>query len=148
MDVSYLDLRAAEHRAQSPFFMGSIDAIGVDLRAYLPFGVMVANPWSRIAIPCGFAIEIPKPFYGRVAPRSGLAYKTGIDVLAGVVDSDYRGEIKVIMMNLSDDPFVVHDGDRVAQMIMEAAQTWVPKERDALSETARQEKGWGSSGVK
>lgn len=148
MEVRYTDLRLPEHRAESPFYIGSIEAIGVDLRAYLPDRVITVNHGDRVAVPCGFCIAIPKGYYGRVAPRSGLAVKAGIDVLAGVVDSDYRGEIKVVLINLGDEPFVIHDGDRIGQMIMEEAECWTPTEVFALTQTDRGEKGWGSTGVK
>jgi dUTP pyrophosphatase len=148
MRVKWNDLRLPEHRTESPFFIGSVEAIGVDLRAYIPGRDMTIAKGDRVAVPTGFAIAVPVGYYGRVAPRSGLALKNGIDVLAGVVDSDYRGELKIILINHGAEPFVIHNGDRIAQLVMEEAECWTPVEAYGLSDTARGEKGYGSSGVK
>lgn len=98
------------------------------------------------------SIAIPENFYGRIAPRSGLAYKNGIDVLGGVVDSTYRGNIGVILINLNDDnessmPFIVNHGDRIAQLIIEKYHDIEWQEVDQLEETARAAGGFGSSGT-
>lgn len=148
MEVNYIDLRMPEHRGESLFAIGSTEAIGVDLRAYIPGREIYLHPGQRVAVPCGFAIQIPLGFYGRVAPRSGLAIKQGIDVLAGVVDSDYRGEIKVVLINHGDEPLTIHNGDKIAQLICESAEPWTPRETYALQASERGEKGWGSSGVR
>lgn len=148
MQVNFMDLRAPEHRQESPFGLGSVEAIGVDLRAYIPNQLLTVKPGDRAAIPCGFSIEVPLGYYGRVAPRSGMAKNQGIDTLAGVVDSDYRGELKVILINHGEEPFVINNGDRIAQFIMERAERWTPNEVNKLRDTERGEKGYGSSGVK
>lgn len=105
------------------------------------------HPGQRAAIPTGIAVEIPEGYYGRVAPRSGLAVKHGIDVLAGVVDSGYRGEIKVVLINTdSKNSFDVRRGDRIAQLIIERHYNFELEEVDSLSDSARGSSGFGSSG--
>lgn len=93
------------------------------------------------------AVEIPEGHYGRVAPRSGLAYRQQINVLGGVIDADYRGEIKIILINHSYEPFTVEQGDRIAQLILEKCSTPEVEEVEELSETVRGESGLGSTGV-
>jgi dUTP pyrophosphatase len=147
MRVNYVDLRLPEHRDIPIFKSGSVEAIGVDIRAYLPDEPFILMPQCRALIPTGFKIAIPIGYYGRIAPRSGLAVKNGIDTLAGVVDSDYRGEVRVALYNTDkDQAFPIENGDRIAQLIMERAEMWVPEELHELSETERGEKGYGSSG--
>lgn len=101
-------------------------------------------------VPTGLAFQIPEDCYGRVAPRSGLAVKNGISVGAGVVDSGYRGEVKVVLFNHSDNDFKVQIGDRIAQIIIERIYTGNPKETtyNDLQQTDRGADGFGSSGVK
>jgi dUTP pyrophosphatase len=120
-------------------------------------------PMERAIISIGIAIEIPKGYYGRVAPRSGLAVKHGIDVLAGVVDSGYRDELKVVLINLnppefphqqdvfnnifgSRNRFVVKQGDRIAQLIIEKCHSVKFLEQESLSDSQRNIGGFGSSG--
>ena len=107
-------------------------------------GVVPAR--GRKVVGTGIAIAIPPGHYGRVAPRSGLAGKRGIDVLAGVVDSGYRGEVGVVLQNLSDEDFPFKKGDRVAQLILEQCNTigWV--ELDELEDSVRSDGGFGSTG--
>ena len=107
-------------------------------------GVVPAR--GRKVVGTGIAIAIPPGHYGRVAPRSGLAVKRGIDVLAGVVDSGYRGEVGVVLQNLSDEDFPFKKGDRVAQLILEQCNTigWV--ELDELEDSVRSDGGFGSTG--
>lgn len=103
---------------------------------------------SHVIVDTGISIQIPNDCYGRVAPRSGLAAKHGIDVLAGVIDSSYTGLIKVILMNNGVNEYVVKSGDRIAQIIFERIYT--PQELEVvttLEESKRGEKGFGSSGV-
>ena len=96
----------------------------------------------------GISIQFPRDCYGRIAPRSGLAAKYAIDVLAGVVDSSFRGTLKVILMNNSPDEFVVKSGDRIAQLIFERIYTPSGLQVvDSLDDSSRGEKGFGSSGV-
>ena len=110
---------------------------------------IVIPPSSRATIKTGISIEIPTGFYGRVAPRSGLAAKYGIDILAGVVDSTYRGEILVIMLNTdTSNSFKVSCGDRIAQLIVQQHQNYYFIESEELSSTDRGSGGFGSSGSK
>lgn len=92
-------------------------------------------------------IEVPEGHYGRVAPRSGLAWKNSIDVGAGVIDEDYRGNVGVILFNFSDVNFEIKKGDRIAQLICERISYPTVVEVDTLSETARGEGGFGSTGT-
>jgi dUTP pyrophosphatase len=123
---------------------GSKDAAGLDLYAVdyitIPAG-------GRVLVPTGISISIPKNTYFRIAPRSGLAYKNGIDVLAGVIDSDYRGEIKVLLINLSKDVFSIARGDRIAQGILELIDIPEVIEVESLDDTDRGSGGFGSTGV-
>lgn len=122
---------------------------GMDLRAFLDNPVTLA-PLSRALIPTGLFMEIPEGYEGQVRPRSGLAAKHGVTVLnsPGTIDADYRGEIKVILVNLSETPFVVNSGERIAQMVFApcAQAEWQPVEK--LSETERGEGGFGHTGKK
>lgn len=121
---------------------------GMDLRANLDEPVLL-NSLERALIPTGLFIELPKGFEAQIRPRSGLAIKKGISLVnsPGTIDADYRGEIKIIMINLSNDEFLVQDGERIAQMIIaghEKAQ-WI--EVETLNETERGEGGFGHSGT-
>jgi dUTP pyrophosphatase len=106
------------------------------------------SPQSRAIVATGISVEIPEGFYGRIAPRSGLAAKYGIDILAGVCDSGYRGEIKVVLINTDKEKsFEVTYGDKIAQLIIEQHFNFDFVE-DELSESIRGENGFGSSGNK
>jgi dUTP pyrophosphatase len=122
---------------------------GMDLRAFLSQDVLM-KPLERALIPTGLFIELPVGYEAQVRPRSGLAVKKGVTVLntPGTVDADYRGEIKVILVNLSNEDFIVRDGDRIAQMIISAHEQaeWVQVEE--LEETGRGAGGFGSTGHK
>lgn len=98
------------------------------------------------AISAGISISIPDGFYARIAPRSGLAYKHGLDVFAGVVDSGYRGEIKVILYNAGKKDYLINIGDKIAQLIIEQCCIWDIKIVNDLKNSERGEKGFGSSG--
>ena len=102
---------------------------------------------QRKLVHTGISIAIPNEHYGRVAPRSGLALKKGIDVGAGVCDADYRGEICVILFNHSDEDFEVNEGDRIAQLILERISTPSVRIVEDLDDTERGENGFGSTGV-
>ena len=122
---------------------------GMDIQAAIDKPIIV-KPGERILIPTGFKVEIPENFEIQVRPRSGLAIKHGISVLnsPGTIDSDYRGEIGVILVNISNENFVVEDGERVAQLVIakhEVAE-WINVED--LSETKRGSGWFGSTGVK
>lgn len=119
---------------------------GADLRS---IDDVVIPPLSRALINTGLSLEIPYGFYGRVAPRSGLALKYGIDVLAGVIDSSYRGPLCVVLYNTDKDKeFVVNSGDRIAQIIFEQHWNFKMEEVPDLSDTSRSNNGFGSSGIK
>lgn len=122
---------------------------GMDLRAHLQEPVML-KPLQRALIPTGLYIELPDGYEAQVRPRSGLALKKGVTVLnsPGTIDSDYRGEIKVIMINLSNETTVINTGERIAQMIIAKYEKVTLKEVDELSETERGEGGFGHTGVK
>jgi dUTP pyrophosphatase len=104
------------------------------------------QPFQRALVSTGIAIEIPSCTYGRIAPRSGLSVK-GIDVGAGVIDEDYRGEIKILLINNSSAAFTVAKGERVAQLILECIATPRVEQVNELSDTDRRDRGFGSSGV-
>lgn len=124
-------------------------AAGLDLRAHLPAAPVTLAPLERALIPTGLSLEIPVGYEGQVRPRSGLAVKHGIGLVnsPGTIDADYRGEIKVLLVNLSAEPFVVHDGERIAQLVVARHEviSWQPAE--ALSATQRGAGGYGSTGV-
>ena len=109
---------------------------------------LVILPQTRSIISTGISLEIPEGYYGRMAPRSGLAAKNGIDVFAGVVDSSYRGELKVILYNSDiQNSFTINEGDRIAQLIIEKHYNFPIEESFDLSDTARGSGGFGSTGV-
>jgi dUTP pyrophosphatase len=118
-------------------------AAGADLYCTEPFTL---QPGERKLAPTGLAIEIPQGFYGRVAPRSGLAVHHGVDTLAGVIDADYRGELKVALINFGADPVNFAAGDRIAQLIIERAAICDFVWSEELSETERGDGGMGSTG--
>jgi len=122
---------------------------GMDLRAQLQEPVML-KPLQRALIPTGLYLELPDGFEAQVRPRSGLALKKGVTVLnsPGTIDSDYRGEIKVIMINLSNETTIINTGERIAQMIIAKYEKVVLKEVDEINETERGEGGFGHTGVK
>ncbi|MDR2121832.1 MAG: dUTP diphosphatase [Flavobacteriaceae bacterium] len=122
---------------------------GMDLRANLDEPV-VLKPSERKIIPTGLYLEIPPGYEGQVRPRSGLAFKHGISCpnSPGTIDADYRGELGVIVINLSKEDFTINDGERIAQLIIAKHETVVWEEVEKLSDTVRGEGGYGSSGVK
>ncbi|MBP5663692.1 MAG: dUTP diphosphatase [Bacteroidales bacterium] len=122
---------------------------GMDLRANLEAPITL-KPMERAMIPTGLFIELPVGYEAQVRPRSGLAAKHGITVLntPGTIDADYRGEIKVILINLSTEPFEIQHGERIAQMVIAKHETVQWEEVEVLSDTERGAGGFGSSGVK
>ena len=122
---------------------GSAHAAGLDLCAVER---VTLAPGARAAVRTGLAVAIPEGFYGRVAPRSGLAVRHGIDVLAGVIDADYRGEILCALVNHGDAPFEIEPGARIAQLVVEAIATPEPAWAEDLEETERGAGGFGSTG--
>lgn len=124
-------------------------ASGMDLRAFLSEPVTLL-PLERTLIPTGLSMEIPMGYEGQVRPRSGLSIKHGITLInaVGTIDSDYRGELKIPVVNLSQTPFTIHDGDRVAQLIIAPYVKAVPVLVEQLGETDRGEGGFGSTGMR
>lgn len=124
-------------------------AAGMDLRANLSEAVTL-SPLERKLIPTGIFIELPEGYECQIRPRSGLALKHGISVLnsPGTIDADYRGEIGVILANLSNEPFVVNPGERICQMVVARHSTVVWQTADSLSDSERGAGGFGHTGVK
>jgi dUTP pyrophosphatase len=122
---------------------------GMDLRASLNEAV-VLKPLERALIPTGLYVEIPDGHEAQIRPRSGLAIKHGITLLntPGTIDADYRGEVKIILVNLSNEPFTITDGERIAQMVIARHERAVWVETDELGVTARGAGGFGHTGVK
>jgi dUTP pyrophosphatase len=122
-------------------------AAGLDLRANLETSITL-GPLERRLIGTGLFLELPVGYEAQIRPRSGLAYKHGISVLntPGTVDADYRGEVKVLLVNLSNVPFLVQDGERIAQMVIAKHEQIEWEEVNSLSETQRGAGGYGSTG--
>lgn len=131
-----------------PTYQTALSA-GMDLRAEMT-GAVTLKPLERILVPTGLFIELPAGYEVQIRPRSGLAYKNGITVLnsPGTIDADYRGEIKVLLVNLSAEDFVIQDGERIAQMVLAKHEqiSWTPVEE--LEDSQRSAGGFGSTGVK
>tara|TARA_R110001583_G_scaffold125125_6_gene276628 strand:- start:1137 stop:1610 length:474 start_codon:yes stop_codon:yes gene_type:complete len=156
MEIKYSKLHP---EGKEPFRANTSDA-GYDL---FSTDYVTLEPFQRKLISTGINVEIPEGFYGRVAPRSGLACKKGIDVMAGVIDSGYRGEVKVLLINLnfegynltpnafeamfgSANKIEIKPGDRIAQLIIEKCHSVEWKPMETLEESQRGEQGFGSSG--
>lgn len=125
----------------------SEDAVGLDVTAAED---LTLEPGQRHAVATGFAIEIPRGYEVQVRPRSGLAMKNGITCLntPGTIDSDYRGEVKVLLVNLGEEPFVIARGMRIAQMVIAPVTQVAVREATEASETDRGAGGFGSTGVR
>jgi dUTP pyrophosphatase len=138
--------RLRKHHLPLPAYQ-SEHAAGMDLMADIEASFVIA-PMSRVAVPTGFAVEIPEGFEGQVRPRSGLAFKEGITVInaPGTIDADYRGEVKVLLVNLGNDTFLLNPGDRIAQLVISPVLRATVVEADNLEETARGEGGFGHTG--
>jgi dUTP pyrophosphatase len=126
----------------------SAGSSGFDLRAALEEET-VLRPGERLRVPTGIVLEIPPGWEGQVRPRSGLALRHGIGVVnaPGTIDSDYRGEVAVILINLGEAPFALQRGDRIAQLVIAPVATVEWEEADALDGSARGAGGFGSTGV-
>ena len=122
-------------------------AAGMDIRANLSEAV-VLKPMQRTLVPTGLFIELPVGYEAQIRPRSGLAFKHGITVLnsPGTIDADYRGELKVLLINFGEEPFEIKHGERIAQMIIAKHETAEWEQVSELSETARGAGGYGSTG--
>lgn len=126
----------------------TLHSAGMDLRANIE-EELVIGPLQRILIPTGLYIELPKGCEAQIRPRSGLAFKFGITVLnsPGTIDADYRGEIKILLVNLSNENFTVKDGERIAQMIVSKHEVVEWKQVEQLSNTERGAGGYGHTGI-
>ena len=133
---------------EAPFY-ATVNSAGMDLKANINEPITL-EPLQRAMVPTGLYIALPEGTEAQIRPRSGLAAKHGITVLntPGTIDADYRGEIKVILVNLSNEPFIINPGERIAQLVITPFLTAAFEEADALSETVRGEGGFGSTGTK
>jgi dUTP pyrophosphatase len=122
---------------------------GMDLRAELSAPIEL-KPLQRTLVPTGLFIELPEGNEAQIRPRSGLAFKNGVTVLnsPGTIDADYRGEIKVLLVNLSNETFIINDGERIAQMVIAKHENVEWKAVESLEESIRGEGGFGSTGKK
>jgi dUTP pyrophosphatase len=125
----------------------TLHSAGMDLRAVLEEQI-VLKPMERKLVPTGLFIELEQGYEAQIRPRSGLAFKHGITVLnsPGTIDADYRGEIKVLLINLGQEEFVIQSGERIAQMIVAKHERVVWEETDVLTDTSRGAGGYGSTG--
>lgn len=132
--------------AKTPTDHGDSNNAGYDLYAA---EAAIVPPLTRKLIKTNIAIQLPENTYGRIAPRSGLAYKAGIDVLAGVIDRNYRDDVGVILLNTGDKDFIVNVGDRIAQIIIETYHKFPFVEVDELPQLADNKRagGFGSTGI-
>jgi dUTP pyrophosphatase len=119
----------------------------MDIRAYLETSVTL-QPMQRALIPTGLFIEIPEGYEAQIRPRSGLAINYGITCLntPGTIDADYRGEIKVILINLSNEPYAIHNGDRIAQMVFAKVEQVTLQPVEIINKTTRASGGFGHTG--
>ncbi len=127
----------------------TIHSAGMDLRANITESIVIP-PLKRELIPTGIHIELPEGYEAQIRPRSGLAVKYGIGIVnsPGTIDSDYRGEIKIILVNLSDSDFILNSGERIAQMVVAKFERVEWREAEELNDSERGEKGFGSTGKK
>lgn len=125
----------------------SEEASGADIRARLD-GPLTIKPGERTLIPTGICVEIPRGYEIQLRPRSGLAFKHGITVLntPGTIDSDYRGELKALLINFGNEPFTIQNGDRIGQLVVQQIFHGIFEKKDTLSVTKRGEGGYGSTG--
>jgi dUTP pyrophosphatase len=135
---------------KSPFSLpeyATEHSAGMDMRANLSESITI-EPLGRVMVPTGIHIQLPDGYEAQIRPRSGLAAKHGIGIVnsPGTIDADYRGEIKIILVNLSNQPFLLNPGERIAQMVIARYEKAVWKECDTLDESGRGEGGFGSTG--
>lgn len=142
-----MKVKVVNHSKNILPFYSTDHSAGMDLRANLEESLVI-KPFERMLVPTGLFIELPEGYEAQVRPRSGLAINKGITVLnsPGTIDADYRGEIKVILINLSNEPFVINHGERIAQMVVSAYSKveWVPV--DELEESVHGDGGFGHTG--
>ena len=142
-----MDVRIITKSGQLPAYETDGSA-GMDLRAYLEEPVTLA-PMERALIPTGLYLAVPQGYEAQVRARSGLAVKHGIGLVNGIgtIDSDYRGEVKVALINWGSEPFTIENGDRIAQLVIAAYERVTWEETDSLDETERGAGGFGHTGV-
>lgn len=142
-----MDIKIINHSTHPLPAYETAHAAGMDLRAFITEEITL-KPLQRILVPTGLHIELPVGYEAQVRPRSGLAYKHGIGIVnsPGTIDADYRGEIKVLLVNLSDTDFKINNGDRIAQLVVARHETvnWQPAEE--LTDTSRGTGGYGHTG--
>lgn len=144
-----LPVRLLNHSPHPAPAYQTAHAAGMDVRAWLPDGPVTLAPLERALIGTGLHVELPEGYEMQVRPRSGLAYKHGLTVLntPGTIDADYRGEVKVLLVNLSNEPCPVADGDRIAQLVVARHETVAWEDAETLTETQRGAGGYGSTGT-
>jgi len=139
-------VKKKDGRVELPRYESS-GAAGMDLKAFIDADVTIP-PLGRARIPTGLFVEVPAGYEAQVRPRSGLAVRHGVTILnaPGTVDSDYRGELEVILVNLGSEPFTLKNGDRIAQMVISPVTRAVLCETGSLTDTERGSGGFGSTG--
>lgn len=144
-----MKINIVNHSAHPLPEYATIASAGMDLRANISMQI-VLKPLERALVPTGLFIELPAGFEAQIRPRSGLAFKKGVTVLnaPGTIDADYRGEIKVLLVNLSNENFAVENGERIAQMIIARHEKAEWEQVETLEETQRGAGGFGHTGVK
>lgn len=142
-----IEVRIVNHSNNPLPEYATIGSSGMDIRAFLEKAIDL-QPMERAVIPTGLFIELPEGFEVQVRPRSGLAIKQGITCLntPGTIDSDYRGEIKIILINLSSEQQSIHPGDRIAQLVLQKVEKIKWTDTDSLQVTERNEGGFGHTG--
>lgn len=140
-------VRIVNHSAYLAPAYATVSSAGMDLKANIE-GPVVLGPLERAIVPTGLHIALPEGTEAQIRPRSGLAAKHGVTVLnsPGTIDADYRGEIKVILVNLSQEPFTINPGERIAQMVVARYEKVEWEETDSLDDTDRGQGGFGSTG--
>ncbi|WBW50685.1 dUTP diphosphatase [Peptoniphilus equinus] len=126
----------------------TVGSAGMDVCAFID-SPYILNPFERYAVPTGLYFEIPEGFEIQVRARSGLALKHGISLPNGIgtIDSDYRGELKILLVNLSNEPFTIHSGDRIGQIVLAQVEHITFEKTESLSETSRSDGGFGHTGL-
>jgi len=143
--MTYIKILNKSHNDLPNF--ATAHSAGVDLRAFISENITL-KPLQRATVPTGLFIELPPGYEAQIRPRSGLAAKHGITVIntPGTIDADYRGEIKVILINFSENDFVIKNGDRICQMVINKYERFEWNLTEVLSETERGEGGFGHTG--
>jgi dUTP pyrophosphatase len=142
-----LEIQTLPHSRGVPAYATEHSA-GMDLMAAI-IGDIILAPMERVLVPTGFIMALPEGYEAQIRPRSGLAYKNGVTVLnaPGTIDADYRGEVKVLLVNLSNEPFTISAGMRIAQMVIAPYTKVSLQQVDVVSETVRGTGGFGSTGA-